>query len=106
MAELNQFDYANIFSTYTDESGTEFFNLFNSVKIDGEIDGSLYTIETIHSPNDWYITSYNVYGTTRLWWILLIANEVTNPFDVIPGKQIKVLKREVVSEILSQINNS
>jgi len=103
--DLNPYDYANIFSTYTDESGYEFYNLLNSITIDGEIDNSLFTYDNVYSFVDWYQLSFKYYGTTRLWWIILVANNIKNPFDIISGQRIKILKKEVVSEVLSQVNS-
>ena len=36
--ELDPYDYANIFTQYEDENGKTFFNLTNSLNIEGEID--------------------------------------------------------------------
>jgi hypothetical protein len=102
---LNPYDYANIFTTYVNDEGFEFYNLSNTVNIDGEIDPSLYTMDSVYTFSDWYALSYKYYGTTRLWWMILVANKITNPFDIQSGQRIKVLKKEVVSEVLSQINN-
>jgi hypothetical protein len=102
--ELNPYDYANIFSTYMDEDGYEFYNLLNSINIEGVIDKSLYTMDTVHSFVDWYSLSFKHYGTTRLWWIILVANNIKNPFDITVGNRVKILKKEVVSEVLNQIN--
>lgn len=103
---MNPYDYANIFDTYTNDDGYMFYDLSNSVNIDGELDRSLYTEDYIYSFSDWYALSYKYYGTVRLWWVALIVNKVTNPFDISSGQKIKILKKEVVSEIISQINNS
>lgn len=102
---LNQYDYANIFTTYVDDNGYSFYNLFNNINIDGDVDPSLYSEDYIYSHNSWYQLAYKYYGTTRLWWILLVINNVNNPFDVNPGTKIKILNKEVVTQILSQINN-
>jgi hypothetical protein len=105
MAELNIYDYANIFSTYTNEEGYEFFNLMNSITIDGEIDASLYVYDVADSFTSWYELSKKYYGTPKLWWAILLANNLNNPFDVQNGQRVKVLKTTVVSNIVSQINN-
>ena len=105
MATSNYYDYSNIFNTYVDSDGFEFYNLYNKIHIDGDIDRSLYDTAHITSFSDWYAISYENYGTVKLWWVALVANQITNPFDITPGQQIKILKKEVVSEILSQINN-
>lgn len=105
MADLNAYDYANIFNTYTDEEGYEFFNFMNSINIDGDIDPSLYVMDVVESFTSWYELSRKYYDTPRLWWTILLANNITNPFDVQSGQRVKVLKSSVVSNIVSQINN-
>lgn len=105
MADLNVYDYANIFNTYTDEEGYEFFNFMNSITINGEIDASLYVFDVANSFTSLYDLSKKYYGTPKLWWTILLANNINNPFDIQSGQRVKVLKTTVVSNIVSQINN-
>lgn len=106
MAQLNLYDYANIFSTYVDADGYSYYDLINNLVIEGDIDSTLYD-EIFYNENvSWYDLSQLYYNTTRLWWVILIANNIINPFeDVKTGDKIKILKSTVVSEILSNINN-
>jgi len=104
--ELNTYDYSNIFSVYTTEEGYEFFNLLNAINIDGEIDPSLYSYDVAYDFRSVYELSKKHYGTPRLWWIILIGNNIKNPFDLKEGTRVKILKTPVVTQIVSQINNS
>lgn len=104
--DLNTYDYANIFSVYTDEDGYEFFNLLNAINIEGEIDPSLYSYDIAHDFRSVYDLSKKYYGTPRLWWIILIGNNIKNPFDIKEGTRVKILNTAVVTQIVSQINNS
>jgi len=36
------------------------------------------------------LVSYKFYGTTRLWWVLAMANQIKEPYRVAPGTQIRV----------------
>lgn len=104
--KLNTYDYANIFTIYQDSDEMMYFNLIDNLDISGVIDPSLYD-EMFYNEENWYDLSFRFYGTTRLWWVILVANNVNNPFtDVKIGDRIKILKKEAVTEILSQINNS
>lgn len=104
---VNPYDYANIFTVYEDEYNILYFNLINDLSIDGDIDPSLYQEIFYNQEESWYEMSYKYYGTTRLWWLILVANKVNNPFeDIKTGDRIKILRKEIVSEILSQINIS
>lgn len=106
MAEqLNPYDYANIFNIYTDEEGLEFFNLYNTLNIDSDIDASLYIEHPANPYDTWYTLAAQYYNNVRLWWIILATNQIVNPFDDVPvGKKLKILKSDVVSDILTQIN--
>lgn len=103
---LDYYDYANIFSTYVDENGYEFFNLSNTINIDGDIDPSVYIYDVAHSFCDVYHLSKKYYGTHKLWWIILLINNIKNPFEIKSGQRMKILNNVSVSQILSQINNS
>ncbi len=103
---LNSYDYANIFNTYKTSEGYEFYNLINSINIEGDLDASLYDFDVVYDFRSWYELSNKYYGTPRLWWILLVANKIQNPFDVTSGQRVKILKPVAVTQIVSQINNS
>jgi len=103
--QLNIYDYANIFTIFQDIDGYMYFDLLNNLVISGEIDPVLYDEIFYNENTTWYDLSFKYYGTTRLWWAILIANNVINPFDIKTGTRIKILKKEVISEILSNINN-
>lgn len=102
---LDYYDYANILSTYVDGDGYEFFNLMNSINIDGELDASLYIYDVAHSFTSIYDLSKKYYGTHKLWWIILVANNIQNPFEIKEGQRLKILNNSAVSEILSRINS-
>lgn len=99
---LSSFDYANIFTQYTDENNQQFFNLLQNFYIEGEIDPSLYNSYYFTEHDDWYTLAYKFYNDYRLWWVILIANNIINPFEL-PNNPIKILKSNVVSEIISKI---
>jgi len=102
--KLAAVDMANIFQTYTDEDGYEYYNLLNSIYIDGDIDASLYDEYYMTSSDNWYDLANRYYGDNRLWWTILIANNIINPFESLANTKIKILKSFVVSDIISQIN--
>lgn len=104
--ELNSYDYSNIFKTYTDENGYSFFNLLNAINIEGEIDPSLYSLDIVYDFRSIYELSTKHYGTPRLWWIILVGNNIKNPFEIKEGTRVKILNPSVVTQIVSQINNS
>ena len=103
--EFDYYDYANIFNIYEDETGFEFLNLMNSLYIEGELDPQVYTTDIAHSFISFYELSTKYYKTHKLWWTILLANNISNPFDITEGMRVKILKNAAVSEIINQINN-
>jgi hypothetical protein len=98
---LHEYDMANMFNIYTDETGIEFYNLFQSINIEGDIDPTLYTEHIWSGTDDYYSLSYQYYNTTRL-----VANKIINPFDdLMAGTRLKILKAPVVTQILSQMKS-
>jgi hypothetical protein len=104
--KLDFSNYANIFNLYKDLDGTLFFNFMNSITIDGDIDPQLYDIDYAHSFTSFYTLSKKYYDTPNLWWTILVANNIQNPFSVKGGQQVKILKPIAINELLNQINNS
>jgi len=50
------------------------------------------------------LLSYDLYGTTRLWWVFAIRNPniIKDPiYDFVPGIQISVTNRDVLLGILN-----
>lgn len=104
---LNPYDYSRIFNLYEDDDGQLYFNLLSDISIDGTIDPNFYTEIFYNSEQNWYDLSFEYYGTTRLWWIILVANNIINPFtDIKTGDRIKILKKNIVTDILAELNNS
>ena len=106
--KLDNYDYANIFTVNEDDDGYYFLNMYNNIILEDDIDPTLYESHYYNEEtDDWYSLSARSYGTTKLWWTILIANNITDAFEPIPtGTLIKILKPSVVTEILHQITLS
>ena len=118
-----------------DPASTSFSNLFPEILYDDESRGlSLdiwnnykITINPISDAVDTYfmyqvkrgdsitLLSNTYYGTTRLWWIILIANDAQDPFDflenVLDGSEgsngmIKIYKKQVVDQLMYDIQRN
>ena len=102
---LSPFNFARIFNAYTDENNFNYYNLYNSLNIPEDIADSLYILHEWTPTDNWYSLSSKFYNNVELWWIILAANQIVNPFDELDaGTHIKILKSQVVSDILSHIN--
>ena len=88
--------YANT-SPYAD---TRFFNNFMDKweprDVPAEKDDSLYELERVYRwrPD---LLSFDLYGTSKLWWVFAVRNPNTikDPvFDFVPGKKIFLPNKE------------
>jgi hypothetical protein len=102
--ELDYYDYAKIFNIYEDDNGIKFLNLMNSLNIDGQIDPQLYTYDVANSFRSVYELSAKYYKTPKLWWTILLANDIKNPFEIRSGQRVKILSTLAISEIINQLN--
>lgn len=104
--KISSYNYDSIFNVYEDENGMYFYNLYNSIYIDDDISPLAYTTHIFSSEDFWTKLADQYYGDKRLWWVILVANNITNPLKLPEaGTPIKILKPEVVSDILNQALN-
>lgn len=56
--------------------------------------------------------SLTYYNTTKLWWLILVANDIIDPFDFLQNildsaeGSVKIIKPEYISKILSKNNTN
>lgn len=106
MKPISHYQYEKIFKVHTDTDGKEYFNMYNTLHIDDDIDPALYYEYTFTLSDLWTKMAHEIYGDTRLWWIICLTNKIDNPLKLPkPGTILKILKPNVVSSILSDINN-
>ena len=105
---LSNYNMANIFNTYTDDAtGQQYYNLYNTINIDGGIDSALYSIHIFSEGEDFYSLSQKYYNDIQLWWLILISNNIFNPFDdALYGRYLLIPIPSVASLIVTQINNA
>jgi len=97
-------NYENIFNVFTEEDGRYYYNLLQTVAFPQNLPDGYFIDYNIVYGDTWPFISYKVYNTPNMWWIILFANNISNPINsIIPGTQIKVPKIEVVNLILAEI---
>lgn len=98
-------NYENIFNVYTDENNRYFYNLLQSVILPPDLPKGYFNEYNVVYGDTWPLISYKNYDTTNLWWIILMCNNITDPTQIVPpSTKLKILKSEIVSLVLSQIN--
>jgi hypothetical protein len=99
--------YENIFRLYSTGDAQYYYNLLQSIYIDGEIDPQKIFYMSVKESLPWSIISYNAYGTMDLWWLIAIVNKIYNPVDQPEvGSILKVIRPEYVESILTEINRA
>ena len=104
---IKMVDFENFFNIYEDKNDIRnpyFYNLNTTVYFDG-IPSDTYSLT---HDMFWTTISYNIYDTTRLWWLLMKLNNVTadNLFDIVPaGTEIKYIEKTSLQPILVQLRD-
>ena len=95
------------YDSYSPYANTNFTNgqylgFFKIRPVPAESDDTLYTIESQYTyrPD---LLSYDLYGTTKLWWVFAQRNMdvIKDPvYDITPGTQIFIPKNEKLLALL------
>lgn len=105
LSRLRSENYENIFNVYTDENDRYFYNLLQTVVLPSNLPKGYFDEYSVVYGDTWPLISYKNYNTTNLWWIILMCNDIMDPTTIAPpSTKLKILKTEVVSLVLTQIN--
>lgn len=105
LPRLRTENYENIFNIYTDEGGRYFYNLLQTVVLPTDLPKGYFNEYTVVYGDTWPLISYKNYDTTNLWWIILLCNNISDATQIAtPSTKLKILKSEIVSLVLTQIN--
>lgn len=104
LPDLSIYRYENFLNIYRDDEQNKFYNLLRSINIFPANDTSVED-EYLVSVNDtWILISYKYYGTIFLWWLVCEYNRIEDPTKIPePGTKIKLLKRNFVSSVISNL---
>jgi hypothetical protein len=106
LPNLELYRYENIFKVYQTKDGNNdyFYNIIKNIQVPQDINYQIF--DTIALPHNTAlpVLSYQLYGTTYLWWLICVVNNIQNPFDnTIYGKDIKVIKKQYIKIVLDAI---
>jgi|TARA_X000001316_G_C910885_1_gene26247 hypothetical protein len=107
LPELELYRYENIFKVYeVDEKNFYYYNILKKIKLPEDLDNNLFDFIQLNKNLPLTTISYEIYGTTYLWWLILLVNNISNPVKNLPsGKKIKYIKNNVLKEVLDSIKN-
>lgn len=109
LPKLNAYNYENLFKVYRDsDSEPYYYNILNTVALPEELDPAVYYDYKVAGPFiSWTNLSFKVYATIKLWWIICLANNITNPTQYPEaGITLKIIRPEYVREILASIKQA
>ena len=108
---LEPFDLANLFHVnYDADLGNNYltYNINRTMMLQN-IDTTppnYFDLYQVKQNDTWLLISYNQYGTTLLWWLICKINGIINPIeDPEVGTELKILKTEFVSKIITGIKD-
>jgi hypothetical protein len=82
----NRYIYSSVYS----DNNERFFELWDIPEIPLDPRDRYLTIES-GEEGRWDLLSYKAYNTVFYWWLICLANDVTNPWIVIPaGNTIRI----------------
>lgn len=100
--------FENIFTVnQTEDNGYYFYNIMKTVRITSDdLDDKYFFMFNVNRIIPYTALSYNFYGTTDLWWLICVINNIDNPIEFIkPGTTIKIIKKQHVSTVVAAIKN-
>lgn len=109
LPNLNPENVANLFRVGVDENGDYYYDLSDTLYLDmSNIGNESYNEYVVSSKDSAYSISNKFYGTPKLWWLVLTANDITDPFTIpsLVGERIKIIKKSLIGKILTIIDNS
>lgn len=106
LKRISSYQYDNIFNVHTDENGFYYYNMYNSLKLPANISRGAYDIHKFKEGDYWTQLADRYYGNKKLWWIILIANNIINPLELpSTGTELKILKPGAITIILNEMLN-
>lgn len=104
LPSLETYRYENIFKVYQQGSKNFFFyNILKKISLPDNINEQVF--DFIRLPQGMPLTtlSYRIYGTTHLWWLIMIINNIKNPTIIEPGIKIRIIKKVFLKTVLDSI---
>ena len=99
--------YESILRMYTTPDNQYYYNLIQSISINGNIDKTKVFYMPVKQSLPWSIISYNAYGTTELWWLIALINNINNPVKMPEvGTVLKFIRPDYVNGVIDEISNT
>jgi len=103
---LNNLSQLKLFGVLNDPVTNEkVLNIFSSYTVNSKVNSVLYyDLYDVGDDEWWDDISHKYYGTVNLWWMIVMFNDVVNPFEFLEvGIQIKILKPSYIYQVIKEI---
>ena len=99
--------YENIFSVYKKDKHF-IYNIIKRVTLpEGIVEDQFFDYKRITINAPWTLLSFHHYGTIKLWWLICVCNNITNPvYNCEPGMVIRFLKPQYISDVIREIRKN
>lgn len=103
LPDLNKNLFENLFTIYKQDD-LYFYNILRTISFPDELDHKFYFEYTITSPEPLTNLSYKFYGSIELWWVICLANQISNPVEMIPGgTTLKIIRSNYIETIIEKL---
>lgn len=104
LSDLDKYRLENIFKIYQDDKTYYYYNILKNIAFPTDMDTEYYTIKNINFNKPLTLISNELYGTIELWWLILVVNNIFNPF--ISGvHSVKIIKPKYINNVLDIIQS-
>lgn len=106
LPDLELYRYENIFKVY--ERGNEnffYYNILKKIKLPDDINEDIFEFVKYTTALPLTTLSYRIYGTTYLWWLIMIVNNINNPQKIESGTKIRFIKKPFLKIVLQSIKD-
>ncbi len=106
LPNLEDYRYENIFKVYqTGDKNFYFYNINKKIEIPSDLDESFFDYVNLNSKIPLTTLSYQLYGTTYLWWLLMVINKINNPVKNLQPGKIRFLRSQFLQSVLDNLKN-
>jgi hypothetical protein len=104
LPDLQLYRYENIFKVHVKgDENFHFYNILKKIKLPEDLNEEVFEFVKYSSALPLTTLSYRIYGTTYLWWLIMIVNNITNPLKIESGTKIRFIKKPFLKIILQSI---
>jgi len=106
LPDLELYRYENIFKVHErGENNFFFYNILSKIVLPEDINEGVFDYVKYSSALPLTTLSYRIYGTTYLWWLIMIVNNIKNPGKIGSGVKIRFIKKSFLKVVLQSIKD-